>query len=105
MGRILLAVATLALFSLPVASQGETPTVVGKVAYRILKQADISETECGTKYKRRWKFCTSVVNLNDVNDEVREYIGAWECMRYLNDNGDHLNIVCRKDIGGHSPHE
>ena len=40
-----------------------------------------------------------MVNLNDVNDEVREYVGAWECMRYLNDDGDHLNIVCRRDIG------
>ena len=105
MGRILLAVATLALFSLPAKSQGETPTVVGKVAELILKYGDISETECGTKYKRRWKFCTSVVNLNDVNDEVREYVGAWECMRYLNDDGDHLNIVCRKDVGGRSLQE
>ena len=105
MVRILLAVATLALFSLPAKSQGETPTVVGKVAELILKYGDISETECGTKYKRRWKFCTSVVNLKDVNDEVREYVGAWECMRYLNDDGDHLNIVCRKDIGGRSLQE
>ena len=105
MGRILLAVATLALFSLPEKSQGETPTVVGRVAELILKYGDISETECGTKYKRRWKFCTSVVNLNDVNDEVREYVGAWECMRYLNDDGDHLNIVCLKDIGGRSLQE
>ena len=105
MVRILLAVATLALFSLPAKSEGETPTVVGKVAELILKYGDISETECGTKYKRRWKFCTSVVNLKDVNDEVREYVGAWECMRYLNDDGDHLNIVCRKDIGGRSLQE
>ena len=99
MGRILLAVATLALFSLPVPSQGETLTVVGKVAELILKYGNISETECGTKYKRRWKFCTSVVNLHDVNDEVSEYAGVWEGMRYLNDDGDHLNIVCRRDIG------
>ena len=99
MVRILLVVATLALFFLPAASQSEAPTVVGKMAELILKYGDISETECGTKYKRRWKFCTSVVNLNDVNDEVREYAGVWECMRYLNDDGDHLNIVCRRDIG------
>ena len=37
--------------------------------------------------------------LKDVNDEVREYVGVWECMRYLNDDGDHLNIVCRRYIG------
>ena len=99
MFRILWVVATLALFCVPAASQSEAPTVVGKMAELILKHGDISETECGTKYKRRWKFCTSVVNLNDVNDEVREYAGVWECMRYLNDDGDHLNIVCRRDIG------
>ena len=99
MVRILLVGATLALFSLPAASQSEAPTVVGKMAELILKYGDISETECGTKYKRRWKFCTSVVNLHDVNDEVSEYAGVWECMRYLNDNGDHLNIVCRRGIG------
>ena len=96
MGRILLAIATLALFSLPEKSQGETPTVVGKVAELILKYGDISETECGTKYKRRWKFCTSVVNLNDARDGMQEFVGVWQCMRYLNEDGDHLNIVCRR---------
>ena len=101
MGRILLALATLALFSLPEKSQGETPTVVGKVAELILKYGDISETECGTKYKRRWKFCTSVVNLKEANDELQGYAGTWQCMRYLNDNGDHLNIVCRRDRKNH----
>ena len=99
MGKVLVAVATLVLFLLPTASQSETPIVVGKMAELILKYGDVSKTECGTKYKRRWKFCTSVVQLNDVNDEVREYVGVWKCMRYLNDDGDHLNIVCRKDIG------
>ena len=99
MVRILMVGATLVLFFLPAVSQSEAPTVVGKMAELILKYGDISETECGTKYKRRWKFCTSVVNLHDVNDEVSEYAGVWECMRYLNDDGDHLNIVCRRDIG------
>ena len=99
MVRILLATAMLVVACLPAASQVEVPTVVGNMAELILKYGDISETECGKKYKRRWKFCTSVVNLNDVNDEVREYAGVWECMRYLNDNGDHLNIVCRRGIG------
>ena len=96
MGRILLAVATLALFSLPEKSQGETPTVVGKVAELILKYGDVSETKCGTKYKRRWKFCTSVVNLNDARNGMQEFVGVWQCMRYLNEDGDHLNIVCRR---------
>ena len=99
MVRILLAIATLVFFCLPAPSKSEAPTVVGKMDELILKYGDISETECGTKYKRRWKFCTSVVILSDANDEVREYVGVWECMRYLNDDCDHLNIVCRRYIG------
>ena len=52
MFRVLWVVATLALFCLPAASQSEAPTVVGKMAELILKYGDISETECGKKYKR-----------------------------------------------------
>ena len=94
--RIILTATTLSLFCLPAASQVEVPTVVGNIAELILKHGDISETECGTKYKRRWKFCTSVVNLNDARDGMQEFVGVWQCMRYLNEDGDHLNIVCRR---------
>tara|TARA_B100000686_G_scaffold67204_1_gene72623 strand:+ start:218 stop:523 length:306 start_codon:yes stop_codon:yes gene_type:complete len=96
MVRIVLAIVVVAVFSFPAASQVEVPPIVGKTAELILKSGDILETTCGTKYKRRWKFCTSVVNVNKAHDEMREYVGAWHCMRYLNDNGDHLNIVCRR---------
>ncbi|MEE2693997.1 MAG: hypothetical protein VX884_00785 [Pseudomonadota bacterium] len=99
MVRTALMIAMLVVFCLPASTQEEVRPVVGKMAELILKYGDTLETKCGTKYKRRWKFCTSTVSLNAANDEVRQYAGMWRCMRYLNDNGDHLNIVCRRVSG------
>jgi len=82
---------------MPAGSHTETLPVVGTVAELIMEYSDISNTECGTKYEWRWKFCTSLVRLKDDVDQLQEYAGTWACMRYLNDGGVHLNIVCRRN--------
>ena len=98
--KTLLTILLLMGFCMPTVSHAETLPVVGTVAELIMKYGDISETECGTKYKRRWKFCTSLVRLKDDVDQLQEYAGTWACMRYLNDEGVHLNIVCRRNEKG-----
>lgn len=94
--KVLIPVLISSMAWLTTVSQAETLPVVGKVAELIMAHGNILGTECGEKYKRRWKFCTSTVELSKPVDGLRGYVGDWECSRYLNDNGDHLNIVCRR---------
>ena len=55
---------------LPIVCYADTLPVVGTVAELIMKYGDISEMECGTKYKRQWDFCTSLVRLKDDVDQL-----------------------------------
>ena len=95
--KTLLPILLLLGFCMPTVSHTEILPVIGTVEELIMKYGNISETECGTQYKRRWKFCTSLVRLKDDVDQLQEYAGTWACMRYLNDEGVHLNIVCRRN--------
>ncbi len=96
----LLTILLLMGFCMPTVSHAETLPVVGSVAELIMKCGDISETGCGAKYKWRWKVFTSLVRLKDDVDQLQEYAGTWACMRHLNDEGVHLNIVCRRNEKG-----
>ena len=65
------------------------------------KSLDKWSRQCENIDEMQWKFCTSLVRLDEDAQQLIGWDGVWECSFHHNYAGHHVNIICLRD---HSKH-